>query len=61
MQATETPRLILRPFTDDDLDAVAELFGNAEVMRFSLYGTKSRDQCAEWLAGVQAHYSTYGF
>lgn len=31
---TETPRLRLRPFTPDDADALAELHGDPEVMRF---------------------------
>jgi [ribosomal protein S5]-alanine N-acetyltransferase len=32
----ETPRLILRPFRDDDIGRLAELMGNREFMRFSL-------------------------
>jgi RimJ/RimL family protein N-acetyltransferase len=30
----ETPRLILRPFTHDDLDAFASMNAEAEVMRY---------------------------
>ena len=32
----ETPRLILRPFREDDLDPLAELMANPDFMRFSL-------------------------
>jgi [ribosomal protein S5]-alanine N-acetyltransferase len=39
----ETPRLILRPFQDDDIGRLAELMANREFMRFSL-GPYSREQ-----------------
>jgi RimJ/RimL family protein N-acetyltransferase len=32
----ETPRLILRSFREDDIDAMAQLFANPDFMRFSL-------------------------
>lgn len=32
----QTPRLILRSFREDDVDAMAELFANPDFMRFSL-------------------------
>ena len=35
MQILETERLILRPFREDDLDALATLFANRDFMRFS--------------------------
>jgi ribosomal-protein-alanine N-acetyltransferase len=42
----ETPRLILRPFTIEDLDRLAELMANKEFMRFSL-GPLTRQQTQE--------------
>jgi [ribosomal protein S5]-alanine N-acetyltransferase len=35
VQILETERLILRPFREDDLDALASLFANRDFMRFS--------------------------
>ncbi len=39
----ETPRLILRPFSENDLDLLAELMANPDFMRFSL-GPYTREQ-----------------
>jgi ribosomal-protein-alanine N-acetyltransferase len=44
----ETPRLSLRPFNENDLDRMAELFANPDFMRFSL-GVFSRDQTVAFL------------
>ena len=44
----QTPRLILRPFTRDDLDPLALLMANSDFMRFSL-GVYSREQTAAFL------------
>jgi [ribosomal protein S5]-alanine N-acetyltransferase len=44
----ETPRLILRPFRERDLDRLAELMANPDFMRFSL-GVFSREQTASFL------------
>jgi len=38
-----TPRLILRPFREDDIDRLAELMANPDFMRFSL-GPYTREQ-----------------
>jgi RimJ/RimL family protein N-acetyltransferase len=56
MIITETERLILREFTIGDLDDMAALFADPEVMRFSL-GTKSREQTERWIRGCQEDYS----
>jgi [ribosomal protein S5]-alanine N-acetyltransferase len=48
MSILETERLILRPFREDDLDRLAELFANADFMRFSL-GPYTREQTAAFL------------
>jgi ribosomal-protein-alanine N-acetyltransferase len=39
----QTPRLILRSFCEEDLNAMAELFANPDFMRFSL-GSYTREQ-----------------
>jgi [ribosomal protein S5]-alanine N-acetyltransferase len=44
----ETPRLILRHFSDADLDALCELMANAEFMLFSS-GVFTREQTASFL------------
>jgi [ribosomal protein S5]-alanine N-acetyltransferase len=48
MSSLETERLILRPFREDDLDRLAELFANRDFMRFSL-GPYTREQTAAFL------------
>jgi [ribosomal protein S5]-alanine N-acetyltransferase len=47
----ETPRLILRPFREEDLDLLAPLMANPDFMRFSL-GVHSREQTAAFLDKV---------
>jgi RimJ/RimL family protein N-acetyltransferase len=44
----ETPRLLLRPFVEQDLDALASLMANADFMRFS-GGVFSREQTERFL------------
>ena len=48
MPVLETPRLILRPFREEDVDPLAELMANTDFMRFSL-GVFSRDQTSVFL------------
>jgi RimJ/RimL family protein N-acetyltransferase len=48
MPVLETPRLILRPFREEDVDPLAELMANTDFMRFSL-GVFSRDQTTVFL------------
>jgi RimJ/RimL family protein N-acetyltransferase len=43
MPILETPRLILRPFREEDIDVLAELMANPDFMRFSL-GPYTREQ-----------------
>jgi len=38
MAILESSRLTLRPFCEDDVDRMAELFANRDFMRFSLGG-----------------------
>ena len=53
MAILETPRLVLRPFHDDDLDLLATLMSNADFKRFSL-GPQSREKTAAFLEKMQA-------
>jgi RimJ/RimL family protein N-acetyltransferase len=55
----ETRRLMLREMTADDLDFVAEVLGDAEVMRY--YPKQySREEAAEWIQRQTSHYTTHG-
>lgn len=47
----ETPRLILRPFTTEDLDHMVELMANKDFMRFSM-GPLTREQTQVFLDKV---------
>lgn len=51
MPILETPRLILRPFREEDLDLLVPLMANTGFMRFSL-GVFSREQTAAFLDKV---------
>jgi RimJ/RimL family protein N-acetyltransferase len=53
MIVLQTPRLILRSFTDTDLDELSTLMANEDFMRFSL-GVMSREQTAAFLEKMQA-------
>lgn len=59
--AIATSRLILRHFTKNDLDALAAIFGDREVMRYSLGGVKTRSQTLEFINWVISSYQKYGF
>jgi RimJ/RimL family protein N-acetyltransferase len=48
MPVLETPRLILRPFREEDVDLLAELMANTDFMRFSL-GVFTREQTRAFL------------
>ncbi|HKP02089.1 MAG TPA: GNAT family N-acetyltransferase [Chthoniobacterales bacterium] len=53
MSSLQTARLILRPFIENDLDALSALMANQDFMRFSL-GIFSREQTADFLEKVRA-------
>lgn len=46
----ETPRLLLRPFTDDDVDALHAIQSRSDVTRYLYWGEQSRDEVRETLA-----------
>jgi RimJ/RimL family protein N-acetyltransferase len=55
MLIAEAPRLFLRHFHVADLDAMADVFGDPEVMRFGP-GPQSRDWVQSWLRGCLEDY-----
>jgi [ribosomal protein S5]-alanine N-acetyltransferase len=52
MAILETSRLTLRPFREDDVDLMAELFANDDFMRFSLGVFTRREQTVEFIDKV---------
>ena len=54
-----TPRLAFREMTHDDLDDMAGLLGDPEVMRH-YPRPKSRDEALAWIAWNQRLYREYG-
>jgi RimJ/RimL family protein N-acetyltransferase len=58
----ETPRLILRELRDDDLDELARLFLDQEVVRFIGNGTPpGRKDSEAWFQSALAHWAEHGF
>ena len=61
MVIAETQRLFLRCFHVADLDAMAAVFGDPEVMRFGP-GPQSRDWVQKWLRGcLEDYFQKWGF
>ena len=61
MVIAEAQRVLLRPFHVADLDAMADVFGDPEVMRFGP-GPQSRDWVQRWLRGcLEDYYQKWGF
>ncbi|MEM0966236.1 MAG: GNAT family N-acetyltransferase [Verrucomicrobiota bacterium] len=60
MTIIETERLLLREFETADIDSLAYIFADAEVMKFSR-GIKSREETRAWLAKCSNNYSSFGF
>lgn len=56
----ETERMLLREFTNDDLDEMTEVLGDPEVMRFSLNGPYSREKTFEFLERTITRYKEGG-
>ena len=55
-----TPQLAFREMTPDDLDDMASLLGDPEVMRYYPH-PKNRDQSSAWITWNQRLYRTYGY
>ncbi|MGG6266642.1 GNAT family N-acetyltransferase [Leptolyngbya sp. AN03gr2] len=61
MQELETERLWLRPFKYEDLDRLAEIFGNPEVMRFISSGTRTRAELEAGFPAKLERFDRWGF
>lgn len=57
---TQSPRLLLRAWRDDDLDPLAALCADPEVMRY-FPGTQSREEAAALIQRARAHAAEHGF
>ena len=53
----ETERLLLRPFSMDDLELIMSLYCDAEILRYTPFDTKSPLEAAEHLAKVVADWN----
>ena len=56
----ETPRLLLRELSRDDLDVVAEMLAHPEVMRFWPKPC-SREEAEDWIRRQQERYARDGY
>ena len=58
----ETERLLLRGWLDEDLDPLAEMYADPEVMRFIGDGVVvDRAETADHIARMTAHWDAHGF
>ena len=57
----ETPRLILRYFTHEDLDDLAPILADPQVMYFSARGVQTRDQTRQFINWMLYSYKKEGF
>lgn len=57
----QTERLILRQFHSGDLDALAEVLGDADVMAFSVTGPLAPAQVQEKIQSYGTHWSRWGY
>ncbi|MDB5397060.1 MAG: acetyltransferase, ribosomal protein N-acetylase [Rhodospirillales bacterium] len=56
----ETARLLLRPFDDDDLDGLAALCADPDVMRY-FPETLDRSASEKFAGRIKAHFNLHGF
>lgn len=61
MIIAETPRLHLRHFTRHDVQDMALVMGDPEVMKYSVKGPLSVEQTQDFLENVIATYERKGF
>ena len=61
MKTLETDRLILRPFTLEDVDALTEILEDSKVMEFSANGPMSREETKAFIEyKVLVEYEEFG-
>ncbi len=57
----ETKRLVIREFSEEDLDALAPILGDPQVMEYSVTGPLSREGASEYLQKrILQHYREHG-
>jgi RimJ/RimL family protein N-acetyltransferase len=62
MTELHTSRLLLRQWRDDDLDALASIYADPEVMRYIADGTvRTRAETADHIARMRRHWDEHGF
>jgi ribosomal-protein-alanine N-acetyltransferase len=61
MPEIETDRLLLRMFSQDDLDDLSIVYANADVMRYLSGHPLTREETAGWLNYFLAGWEDYGF
>jgi len=61
MSVLETERLVLRPFVDDDLDALAAVFAEPAVWQYPVGRGFTREESRRFLARQILHRETHGF
>ena len=62
MTELRTSRLLLRRWRDDDLDALAAIYADPEVMRYIRDGSvRTREETAEHLTTMEQHWNEHGF
>ena len=57
----ETPRLFLRHFCENDLEYLAPILADPEVMKFSLKGVKNKEETKEFIQKIISDYKTKGY
>ena len=57
----ETPRLFLRHFCENDLEDLAPILANREVMKFSLKGVKNKEETKEFIQKIISGYKTKNY
>lgn len=60
MIVTETPRLILRQITNDDVNDLATIFADPVVMKF-WPSTRTYEETKQYCDGILSCYQEYGF
>lgn len=61
MLITETPRLLLREFSSEDVGALAEILGDPKVMEFSTNGPCTKEDTRQFIDWCLDSYRDHGF
>ncbi len=57
----QTERLLIREFEEGDLDPLAAMLSDPDVMRFSVNGVMSREKSLNFLKSCMEQYQQYGY